>query len=373
MICRLSIVRCFSRSSRVLLLLVVWLAGMPTLLAQEKTSENDPRLTRWLAAHPEADSNKDGVLTESEAKAYRQRIVSKPQKKLTERSAKWKAQPSPIEVRYGPHERNVLDFYRADADEPTPVMIYFHGGGFMVGDKREKGKSLRKLCLENGISVVAANYRFIRSASDGKPGVSFPAPMLDGARVIQFVRSKAAEWNIDPKRVGCYGGSAGALMSTWLATHDDLADPESEDPIARQSTRISCAVTWDGPTELDRKLILQHIGGHPSIHPSYLPFFGLRSMDEVDSPEKRKLVREASPTNHVTKDDPPLFLRHRKALAGAPHGPRAHHGRVIHHPMHGMFMKKKYDALGLICHVVCEDRPSEIDELTFLKKHLVGR
>jgi acetyl esterase/lipase len=372
MIRRLTAVPFLSHSFGLVLLAGVWVVGASALGAEQQGSEDNERLARFLEKYPEADADKDGVLTRSEAMAYRRESAAKPQKERAGRSGRWQALPPPVEVRYGPHERNVLDFYRADADEPTPVLIYFHGGGFVSGDKRAKGRRMRRICLENGISAVGANYRFVSHGSDGKPGVSFPAPMLDGARVVQFVRSKADEWNIDPERVACSGGSAGALMSTWLATHDDLADPESEDPIARQSTRISCAATYDGPTELDRNVILKHIGGQPSIHPSYLPFFGAQSMDEMDSPEKQKLVWEASPTNHVTKDDPPLFLRHNKALAGTPHPPRTHHGRTIHHPMHGMFLKGKYDALGLTCHVVCEDRPSQIDELAFLKKHLVG-
>ena len=54
---------------------------------------------------------------------------------------------------------------------------------------------------------------------------------------LQTIRSKAKEWNLDPERIACYGGSAGAGISLWLAFHEDLADPNSDDPIARQSTQ----------------------------------------------------------------------------------------------------------------------------------------
>jgi len=66
-------------------------------------------------------------------------------------------------------------------------------------------------------------------------------PLGDAARALQFVRSKAAEWNIDKTRIGATGGSAGACSSLWLAFHDDLADPKSSDPVARESTRLLCA------------------------------------------------------------------------------------------------------------------------------------
>lgn len=206
------------------------LAAVLAAPAQEKTSENDSRLANWLEKYPEADADKDGVLADSEAKAFARKAVSERWKELTARLGNGAA-PTLRDERYGPHERNVLDFYKADADGPTPVLIYFHGGGFVAGDKRKGGNvPLCRQCLTSGISVVSANYRFVSLGRAGKPAVSFPAPMLDGARVVQYVRSKAESWNIDPKHVALCGGSAGACMSIWLATHDDLADPAGDDP-----------------------------------------------------------------------------------------------------------------------------------------------
>ena len=76
-------------------------------------------------------------------------------------------------------------------------------------------------------------------------------PLHDAARALQFVRSKAAEWNLDKTRIGAAGGSAGACSSLWLAFHDDLADPKSDDPIARESTRLWCAAVTGAQTTLD--------------------------------------------------------------------------------------------------------------------------
>ena len=56
------------------------------------------------------------------------------------------------------------------------------------------------------------------------------APLEDAARALQFVRSKAAQWNLDKQRIGASGGSAGACSALWLAFHDDMADPNSQDP-----------------------------------------------------------------------------------------------------------------------------------------------
>ena len=144
--------------------------------------------------------------------------------------------PTHRDVRYGPHERNVLDFWQAKSAQPTPVLVSIHGGGFLAGDKSVQPQIL-KGCLDAGISVAAINYRYSTQAIA-------PAPFQDAARAVQFLRSKAKEWNLDPKRVAATGGSAGAGISLWLAFHDDLADPQSADPVLRQSTRLACVAAF---------------------------------------------------------------------------------------------------------------------------------
>ena len=144
--------------------------------------------------------------------------------------------PTLSELAYGDHERQVLDFWKAPSDKPTPLVFVIHGGGWMGGSKERLNRFVdAPALLKEGISVVAINYRYIRNAQELKPPVK--APLHDAARALQFVRSKAAEWNIDKSRIAAAGASAGACSSLWLLYHDDLADPESEDPIARESTR----------------------------------------------------------------------------------------------------------------------------------------
>ena len=82
-----------------------------------------------------------------------------------------------------------------------------------------------------------------------------PAPVHDAALAIQFIRSKAAEWNIRKDRIVLTGGSAGACTSMWLLTHDDLADPKSDDPVRRESTSVTAAAVAGGQTSIDPKQI----------------------------------------------------------------------------------------------------------------------
>src|SRR5688500_16252089 len=122
-----------------------------------------------------------------------------------ERKAKGSPKPTPdlADVAYGPHERNVMDVWKAKSDSPTPLLVFIHGGGFRGGSKEALQPALLRGCLEAGIAVASINYRL-------SPEVAFPAHYMDSARAIQFARSKAKEWNIDPQRVAASGGSAGA-------------------------------------------------------------------------------------------------------------------------------------------------------------------
>ncbi len=153
------------------------------------------------------------------------------------------------DVAYGKHPRQVLDFYPANSDRPTPVVFYIHGGGWRAGDKKTNPKPF----LDQGISVVAINYRYVQNGVKDKVEPPVKAPLHDAARALQFVRSKAKEWNLDKKRIGATGGSAGTCSSLWLAFHDDLADPNSDDPIARESTRLDCAAVNGAQVSLDPK------------------------------------------------------------------------------------------------------------------------
>ncbi len=144
-----------------------------------------------------------------------------------------KPKPDEADVAYGSHKRHVLDLWQAKSAKPTPLLIFIHGGGFRGGSKENLAPQLLDGCLKAGISVASINYRL-------SPEVAFPAHYQDSARAIQFLRHKAKEWNLDPQRVAASGGSAGAGTSLWIGFHDDLADPKSDDPVLRQSTRLTC-------------------------------------------------------------------------------------------------------------------------------------
>lgn len=253
------------------------------------------------------------------------------------------AEPTYANVSYGPAERNVLDFYQAPSEGPAPLVINIHGGGFVGGDKRQGiTAGLVQTYKSFGVHFASINYRFV----DGKD-VIFPAPQLDGARAVQFLRSKARDWNIDPKRVACFGGSAGAGISMWIGFHDDLADPDNPDPVLRQSSRVLAVGSLGGQTTYDPIKIKELIGGRAWEHPSVVKIFGLKDAEAAlhPTPAQRRLYDESSAITWLTKDDPPVFMIYSEADGPLPSDAKP--GAGIHHPNFGRMLKERMDELGI--------------------------
>jgi len=250
--------------------------------------------------------------------------------------------PTFADVAYGPDERNVLDFYQAPGERPAPVLAFFHRGGFVSGDKREINVGLAAALKKSGIHFASINYRYVNGQD-----VLFPAPLLDGARAVQFLRSKASEWNIDRERIACFGGSAGAGISLWVGFHDDLADPQNSDPVLRESSRIAAVGSLDGQSTYDPIKIREMIGGRAWQHPSMYKLFGLRDADQAlhPTPQQRRLYEESAAITWLTEDDPPVFMAYSE-----PDGPLpadAKPGEGIHHPAFGRMLKERMDRLGI--------------------------
>jgi acetyl esterase/lipase len=249
--------------------------------------------------------------------------------------------PTAAKVSYGPHERNVLDFWQAKSDTPTPLVVCIHGGGWNGGDKSGYYGRV-KMYLDNGISMATINYRLIPQANEMKVSPPVKAPLEDAARAVQFLRSKAKEWNIDKAKIGATGGSAGGCSSLWLAFHDDMADPKSDDPVKRESTRLYCAAVDGAQVSLDPKVTREWLPNYTyGAHA-----FGLKSLDEVEK-QRDKIgdwIKEYSPISHVTKDDPPIGLYY-GGVKGAKVGES--HPDPTHSPILGLMLAEKLKEVGV--------------------------
>ncbi len=243
-------------------------------------------------------------------------------------------------VHYGPHERNVMDFWRAKAERPTPLILHIHGGGFVAGDKTEIPVFVLRYALDHGISVATMNYRYSTQAP-------YPAPMEDGARAVQFLRSKAKEWNLDPRKFAATGGSAGAGILMWVGFSKDMADPASSDPVKRESSKLEVLGPVNGQSTYDPRVIGKLVGEETAkIGPLYL-LVGLKPGEKPDEHAYR-LWEESSPINHVTAGAPPVFMYYSRPMRPLP---VADTGEGIHNPRLGYLLKEKMDKLGVECEV----------------------
>ena len=266
--------------------------------------------------------------------------------------------PTLADVAYGKHPKQVLHFWKAESDKPTPLMFFIHGGGWQGGDRSSGLAPLLQDILKAGISVVSIEYRFIPEATEDGVVPPVKGPLHDAAHALQFVRSRADEWNIDKQRIGAAGGSAGACSSLWLAFHSDLADPNSSDPVGRESTRLWCAAVIGAQTTLDPQQMKEwtpnsRYGGHA---------FGFKEDKEKNLTQfdvflagREKIlpwIAEYSPFALVSADDPPIWMSYSTPPAL---------GKEAKDPTHtanfGVKLQEKLRSVGVECELVYPGAP----------------
>src|SRR5437016_6159784 len=141
------------------------------------------------------------------------------------------------------------------------AMIICPGGGY-GGLAPHEGEGYARFFNQLGIAGFVLKYRL------GPAGYHHPAMLHDAARAVRLVRSRAAEWKLDPKRIGIIGSSAGGHLASTLLTHFDSGNSSAEDPIEHQSSRpnlgILCyaVITMGEFTHAGSKKNL--LGAHPS-------------------------------------------------------------------------------------------------------------
>ncbi|MCB1208643.1 MAG: alpha/beta hydrolase fold domain-containing protein, partial [Verrucomicrobiales bacterium] len=239
-----------------------------------------------------------------------------PPAEVQKQSATAKEDASPAthtDVAYGSHFRQTMDVWLAKSTLPTPVVFYIHGGGWGAQDKTDIHQHLDvRAFLDAGISVASINYRFLVDANAAKVSPPLQWPLQDAARALQYLRSRAGEWNLDKMRIAASGVSAGGCSSLWLAMHDDMATPQSPDPIDRESTRVLFTATKAPQPSLDPQQLREWIpnseyGGHAfgylgkSRAETFAPFLANREQHLSD-------LSEYSPMAQASADDPPAYL-----------------------------------------------------------------
>ena len=213
-------------------------------------------------------------------------------------------QPGPSEpnVVYGVAEGEnlVMDIYRCPTPGPHPALMMIHGGGWAGGDKAGDRGGALNLSTKAGIVCFSINYRLA-------PKFKYPAQVLDCARAVRWVRAHAQEYDVDPARIGAWGGSAGGHLSLMLGVikPDEFQTPD--DPNKALSAKVQCVVDFFGPSDLSGTPVIS--AGAAAIVVNWI------GAQPQDAPDK---YADASPITHVTKDAAPVIFLHGDADALVP-------------------------------------------------------
>jgi acetyl esterase/lipase len=190
--------------------------------------------------------------------------------------------------------RQMLDLYiPTNAKGPTPVIVWFHGGGWRGGDKGAPLDEARY--TGQGYAVASANYRYSTQAV-------YPAQIEDCKAVIRFLRGNAKKYNLDGAHVGAWGASAGGHLVALLAVTGGAKELEGKvGSHLNQSSRLQAVVDLCGPTDW-------LLPNQPGVLVDVMS--GL-----VGGPiEKNKeLARKASPVTFASKDATPILIAHGQA------------------------------------------------------------
>lgn len=225
-------------------------------------------------------------------------------------------EPPYLDIAYDLHgERTTLDLWMPDLANvsmtPIPLILYIHGGGFVSNDKSQPySENVHLEFLEAGYAFASINYRYITEAPYKKSeSMPFPLPMLDSVHALQFLRYYSPMLGLNPTKIAALGQSGGAGTEMWLAFHDDLKQPNSEDLIARESTRLNCLGPIIGQSTYDPREYKEIFPGtEVYLEETVLNFYGIDRSDYLENESQINLefdasFREASPLTHLTVDD----------------------------------------------------------------------
>jgi acetyl esterase/lipase len=192
-------------------------------------------------------------------------------------------------------KRHRLDVYRSKLTPPAgaPVMVYIHGGAWMIGEKREQGKPMMYELVARGWVCVAINYRL-------SPKATWPDHIVDAKRAVAWVKEHIAEYGGDPSFVAVSGGSAGGHLCALLAL--STGDPSFQPGFESADTRVDACVPFYGVMDLTGT------NEETARYGSGLVDLLEKRVMKTSAAEHPELFRAASPTYRVRADAPPFFV-----------------------------------------------------------------
>ncbi len=245
-----------------------------------------------------------------------------------------------LDEHYGPHERQIFDIWMPKSSGRTPLVIYIHGGGWVMGSKDEvRTHSIIKKYNAAGVAFAAINYRFLKHASLQN------IMREDIAGFVQFMRFNARKFNIDKNLIMAHGFSAGGSASLWLGTHDDIARPSDSNRVLRESSRVlaighlSSQVSYDFIDWFDffgREKVEKFLGDQIWTR------YHLNSIDDLYTPVGEAIRQDLNSYKNISADDAPMILWN--TLPDIESETNSH---FMHSPRHAKLLKERALAVGL--------------------------
>ncbi len=195
----------------------------------------------------------------------------------------------------------MLDIARPAGAGPFPVIVFIHGGGWYLGNRRGC-RSQIEAAAERGFVGVAVSYRLMTFNEDERETTTattpFPAQVHDVKAAVRWLRANAEQYHLDPQRIGATGRSAGGHLSLMLGLTDADSGLEGDNGSPGYSSRVQAVVNVFGPTEM---VSCYETSSAPWI---FRLFTG-------GTPETAaETCAAASPVTYASADDPPVLTLH---------------------------------------------------------------
>ena len=197
------------------------------------------------------------------------------------------------------------------------VIFVVSGGWFSAHDSAGNRTFLDEF-IKRGYTVFAVVH-------GSQPKFTIPECVADMNRAVRFIRAHAADYKIDPNRIGITGASAGGHLSLMLGCAGDTGNSDAKDPVDRQSSRVQAVACFFPPTDFLNygQQGVKSLGIEPEHR--FKPPFDFREQDPltklfkpVDMDKREAICKEMSPCYHVTKEDAPTLIIHGDADALVP-------------------------------------------------------